>query len=123
MANYRDIDFNLIPLPTTKDISTILDANAIATSIENLVLTNFFERPFHPDLGGDVYNFLFLNFDTSLANTAATIIQDMLTHYEPRAINYQVSVEAVAKTLNILVNFTLTDGNTYQVIVKASRTL
>jgi phage baseplate assembly protein W len=120
---YRDIDLNFVPLPTTKDCSTIIGPNAIATSIENLVLTNLYDRPFQPDNGGDVYKFLFLTFNQALANSAGTMIKDMLAYYEPRAYNYGVKIVQTDKSLAISVNFILSDGMVYQTVVNVSRTL
>lgn len=122
-TQYKDIDLNFVPLPTTKDCSTIKGADAIAVAIENLILTNLFDRPFQPDNGGDVYKFLFLNFNPALANSAATMMEQMLTHYEPRASGYVVKIEQNVKKLNITVQFTANDGMTYQTVVSVKRTL
>ena len=51
------LPFNLHP--NTRDIRPITDLNAIRSAVKNLVLTNFGERPFHPELGTSIYDFLF----------------------------------------------------------------
>ena len=48
---YRDIDLNFGINPVTNDIAKVEDVNAVKRSVRNLIQTNFYERPFHPELG------------------------------------------------------------------------
>ena len=59
---FRDIDLNFQRHPVTNDIVKIEDVDAIKRSVKNLVQTNFYERPFHPELGCGVRDLLFENF-------------------------------------------------------------
>ena len=48
---FKDIDLNFTRHPVTNDIGTIEDVIAIKRSVRNLIQTNYYERPFHPELG------------------------------------------------------------------------
>ena len=65
---FRDLDLSLTLHPTKKDIAAVKDLEAVKHSVKNLVLTNFNERPFHPELGGNVRALLFepLNMFTAM---------------------------------------------------------
>ena len=56
---YRDIDLNFGRNPVTNDIAKVEDVNAVKRSVRNLIQTNFYERPFHPELGSGIRDLLF----------------------------------------------------------------
>jgi len=59
----RFTDLNLIfaPHPYSKDILTRKNIDAVKTSIQNLILTKNYERPFHPEIGSQVNALMFEN--------------------------------------------------------------
>jgi hypothetical protein len=81
---FSDLDLNFTKHPVTKDVSKKVNENAIATSIRNLLLTSFYERPFNPELGSNLKKFLFEPID----NVTTSIIQDSIfetiNNFEPR---------------------------------------
>ena len=60
---FKDIDLDFGRHPVTNDVNTIEDAIAIKRSVRNLIQTNFYERPFHPELGCGVRGLLFENYN------------------------------------------------------------
>mgnify|MGYP001240715071 FL=1 len=56
---YRDLDLSLKRHPITGKITTLKDDAAVKNAVKNLVLTNFFERPFQPSLGANLRGLLF----------------------------------------------------------------
>lgn len=121
-TKYSDFNLNFTAHPVTKDVAKKLDENAIAQSIRNLLLTNFYERPFKPQLGSNIRKFLFEPID----NITTSIIQDAvfetLRNYEPRIViqevvaapnyeaqRYDVSVSFFVKnsTEPLIINFFL----------------
>ena len=90
---FRDLDFNFTIHPVKKDINTHKNEYAIINSIKNLVLTNHYERPFQPELGGNIRRLLFEQVDSVTAAQLEREIAEVIGNFEPRA---QVSkVEAV----------------------------
>jgi phage baseplate assembly protein W len=56
---YRDLDLSLKRHPITGKITTLKDDAAVKNALKNLILTNFFERPFQPSLGANLRGLLF----------------------------------------------------------------
>ena len=59
---YKDLDLDFGRNPITNDVNKIEDVDAVKRSVKNLVQTNFYERPFHPELGCGVRELLFENY-------------------------------------------------------------
>ena len=57
--DYIDFDFDFSANTETGDIFKKKDANAVKCSVRNLILTDFYERPFQPFLGSGVAQLLF----------------------------------------------------------------
>ena len=48
---FRDIDLDFNRNAVTNDVAVVEDVVAVKRSVRNLVQTNFYERPFQPELG------------------------------------------------------------------------
>ena len=83
---FRDIDLNFDRHPVTNDINTVEDAIAIKRSVKNLIQTNFYERPFHPELGSGVRGLLFENFSPVMNVLLKRKIEECLVNHEPRIV-------------------------------------
>lgn len=81
---YKDLDFNFSKLALTNDVGSKTDTNAIKQSVTNLVMTNFGERPFHPEIGSDVNSFLFEPAGVLTYSVIEDAIQNVLENFEPR---------------------------------------
>ena len=102
---YSDIDFTFLPKPVVKDIALSYDTQAIIRSIRNLLLTNYYERPFNPELGSDIRALLFEPVDSVFGAAIERRLLDVVNNYEPR-----VSIESV-------VAIPAPDENGYKVIL------
>ena len=59
---YKDLNLDFLRNPTTSDITKLEDVeDAVKRSVKNLIQTNHYERPFHPEIGSDVRALLFEN--------------------------------------------------------------
>jgi len=56
---HRDLDLSLKIHPIRKDIIPLKDDAAIKNAIKNLLISNFYERPFQDDLGANLRGLLF----------------------------------------------------------------
>jgi phage baseplate assembly protein W len=81
---FRDLDLNFQIHPVRKDINILKNEYAIINSVKNLVLTNFYERPFQPELGSNVRRLLFENIDTVVASQLERSIEETILNFEPR---------------------------------------
>ena len=82
---YKDLNLNFDINPITSDVTTVTDVNAVKRSVRNLLLTNHYDRPFHPELGSNVQALLFENFGPITGNQLSRQIEEIIGNYEPRA--------------------------------------
>ena len=81
---FKDIDLDFGRNPVTNDVNVVEDAIAIKRSVKNLIQTNFYERPFHPELGCGVRGLLFENYSPVLNVYLKRKIEECLINNEPR---------------------------------------
>ena len=82
---YRDLDLFFTKRSTDRDVNTLSNVQAVKRSVRNLVLTNFYEKPFHPEIGSGVRDMLFEPMTPITANILARKIEDVIENFEPRA--------------------------------------
>ena len=70
---------------SNKDVNKVTDIEAVKRSVRNLVLLNSYEKPFHPEIAGDVRGLLFENMTPLTSAVIARKIQDVIENFEPRA--------------------------------------
>ena len=93
VRQYTDLDLFFGKKATSKDISKVTDIQAVKRSIRNLVLTNHYEKPFHPEIGSGVRGILFEPMTPLTAHILTRKIEDVITNFEPRA--RLISVKAI----------------------------
>lgn len=98
---YADIDLTFNRVPVTGDVALRYDDQAVIASVRNLLLTNFYERPFQPNLGSNINAILFEPATGLTAGILNTEIRNVISNYEPRV------------QINELVVNPSTDGNTF----------
>jgi phage baseplate assembly protein W len=82
---YADLDLTFKRTPGTRDVAMRYDDQAVIASIRNLLLTNFYERPFQPDLGANIDALLFEMATDLTANILEGEIRNVISNFEPRA--------------------------------------
>ena len=90
---FRDIDLDFNRNIVTNDVNIVEDVIAVKRAVRNLVQTNFYERPFHPELGCGVRQLLFENFTPLTAVFLRRKIEEVLVNYEPRINVTNVTVD------------------------------
>jgi phage baseplate assembly protein W len=105
---YSDFDISFSANPITGDLNSVLGFNSVVQSVMNLVQLNHYDKPFHPEIGGNVRKLLFELTDNITAGLIANEIKIVLANFEPRATVLGVYVE------------TTNDGNGYNVTIEFS---
>ena len=85
VRQYKDLDLFFSRKRGSNDIAKITDIEAVKRSVRNLVLTNFYEKPFHPEIGSGVRDMLFENKTPITAVVLARKVEDVIENFEPRA--------------------------------------
>ena len=94
VQQFKDINGSYQIKPLNRDLIQLKNANAIARSIRNLIMTVPGERPFNPVLGSQVTSLLFENLDKLTASTIKSEIINTVTNFEPRVRLNEVIVKA-----------------------------
>lgn len=84
-TKYRDFSLNFIANPNAGDIGLLSEEDAVKQSIKTLLLTNLYERPFQPNVAGNITGMLFEQSSPLLIATIETRVEDIIFNYEPRA--------------------------------------
>lgn len=82
--DYTDLDLDFLPHPTTKDVRKKVGVEAIKRAVRNLVLTNFYDRPFRSFIGSNAQKILFDNINPLTANFLKDAIIEVINNFEPR---------------------------------------
>ena len=82
---YSDLDLDFTRNPVTSDIVKLQDVDAVKRSVKNLIQTNHYERPFHPEIGSDVRALLFENMTPLTALNLERKVIEVLVNFEPSA--------------------------------------
>ena len=92
--SFKDVSATFQINPLNRDLIQLKNANAIARSIRNLIMTVPGERTFNPVLGSQVTNLLFETLDKLTASTIKSEIENTILNFEPRVNLNQVIVKA-----------------------------
>ena len=90
---FSDIDLDFGRNLVTSDVATVTDVVAVKRSVKNLVQTNFYERPFNPELGCGVRELLFEPFTPMTKVFLERKIEEVLINYEPRVEVQNIAVD------------------------------
>ena len=113
LANFTNQSFTY---SNPADIVGLYDVNSIKTAVKNLILTNNYERPFHPEIGSQVTSLL---FEPATPMTGAVLkqsITQIINNYEPRVNLDQVDVlvNPDNNSVNVTIQFTIINTQTPQ---------
>ena len=90
---YKDLNLGFQQNTATKDIQKITDAEAVKRSVRNLINTNHYEKPFHPEIGSNLRAMLFENVTPTMNHVISKNIELLIANYEPRCRLVQVNTQ------------------------------
>lgn len=117
-TDYSDLDLDFIPHPTTKDVMKKTGVESIKRSVRNLILTNFYDRPFQSQIGSNALKLLFENASPITANFLTNAIRETLNNFEPRirVDNLEVNFDVDNNGYNVKLFFVILNRNEPAVI-------
>jgi len=89
---YSDLNLLFTTNQDTLDITKKYDDEAVKTSLKNLIQTKNYERPFHPEIGCQIFSLLFENFTPITKQVMKRTIFDVIEKFEPRVTVLDVRV-------------------------------
>ena len=90
---YKDLNLGFQQNTATKDIQKITDVEAVKRSVRNLINTNHYEKPFHPEIGSNLRAMLFENITPTMNHVISKNIEMLIKNYEPRCRLVQVNTQ------------------------------
>ena len=90
---WLDLDLDFTKHPITKDVNRMKDVAAIRRSLKNLLLTNKYDKFFHPEIDGGISKYLFSLATAHTKHDITMAIFECIKNYEPRVIVDTVNVQ------------------------------
>ena len=87
--SFRDFSLTFEKNAVTNDVLSLKNEAAIKASVKNIIMYNFFEKPFNPLFGGNVVGLLFENASPTQAADLESRIADAINIHEPRVAHLE----------------------------------
>ena len=87
--SFRDFSLTFEKNAVTNDVLSLKNEAAIKASVRNIIMYNFFEKPFDPMFGGNVVGLLFENASPTQAADLESRIADAINIHEPRVAHLE----------------------------------
>lgn len=91
--DYKDLDLTFTPHPVTGDLVKKIGVDSIKRAVKQLILTNFYERPFRSYIGSNASKMLFENINPLTATFLKNAIVEVITNFEPRVTLLGVDIK------------------------------
>jgi len=90
---FKDLNLDFQQNSATKDIQKLTDVEAVKRSVRNLISTNHYEKPFHPEIGSNLRGMLFELMSPQMNHVISKQIENLIKNYEPRCNLTQVHTQ------------------------------
>jgi len=111
---FSDLDLLFANKPNG-EIYKKIDAAAVKQSVKNLVLTNYYEKPFQPYFGTNIRDMLFELADDITSLEIKSSIAEAIEIYEPRAIVSDIIIDTnqieTHNSLGVSIIFKIVNSN------------
>ena len=106
---YKDINMSFARHPVTGNLSVLHNNEAVKRAVRNLILTNFYERPYNAEFGGNIRAMLFENITPITEQQIYRNIKRAIENFEPRAEINDIRVQSVPDQngVNVTIVFTV----------------
>ena len=91
--SFRDFSLTFEKNAVTNDILSLKNEAAIKESVKNIVLYNFYEKPFDPFFGGNIIGLLFENSTPTMVLEVKSRLEQSIEINEPRVTAVSVAVQ------------------------------
>jgi phage baseplate assembly protein W len=105
--SFKDFSLTFEKNAVTNDVLALKNEAAIKESVKNIVLYNFYEKPFDPFFGGNIIGLLFENSTPTMELEVKNRIEQSIEVHEPRvtAVTVDVVFEEDRNELNCQINY------------------
>lgn len=110
---YKDLGLDFTPHPVSGDVRPITNEIAIKRSLMNLIRTRKGTRPFNPEYGCDISDYLFSYQPGFSEYEMQKIIIDSIKTHEPRVSVNQVNVTFEENDVKIDISYIIRNINQF----------
>jgi phage baseplate assembly protein W len=110
---YKDLSLDFTPHPVSGDVRPITNETAIKRSLMNLIRTRKGTRPFNPEYGCDISDYLFSYQPGFSEYEMQKIIIDSIKRHEPRVSVNQVNVTFDENDVKIDISYIIRNINQF----------
>ena len=105
--SFRDFSLTFEKNAVTNDVLSLKNEAAIKESVKNIVLYNFYEKPFNPFFGGNILGLLFENSTPTMVLEVKNRLEQSIEINEPRvtAVSVVVQFEEDRNELNCKIQY------------------
>lgn len=108
---YKDLSLDFTPHPVSGDVRPITDDAAVKRALLNLINTRRGTRPFNPDYGSDVADYLFRNADVFAQHELEQKLYETISRFETRVNVTRIAVEFEDLGMKIQIDFRILSTN------------
>ena len=108
-AIYKDLSLNLTPNPVTGDTPPATNENAVKKALINLIRTPLGTKPFSPEYGTRLYDFLFRPADAETESEINDELNQCITKFEPRVTITSITTDMSGDGIEIQLNYYVTN--------------
>jgi phage baseplate assembly protein W len=120
---FKDLPLDFTPHPVSGDVRPIVNEVAIKRAISNLVNTKRGSKPFRPEYGTRIQDYLFENQDVFTVNEIKNHLKEVIEKFEPRVSVRNINVEFIDFGFKIQIDLIIANVNQLvQVPLTISRT-
>ena len=107
-AIYKDLSLNLTPNPVTGDTPPTTNENAVKKALLNLIRTPLGTKPFSPEYGTRLYDFLFSPADAETESDINEELNQCIEKFEPRVKIVSITTNMEDDGIEIILNYYVT---------------
>ena len=111
IAFYKDLALDFTPHPVSGDIRPLINETAIKRSLMNLIRTKKGTRPFNPEDGCDISNYLFSYEPGFTEYNLQKEITDAINKHEPRVSVNEVDIKFEENGIELNIQYIIKNIN------------
>jgi phage baseplate assembly protein W len=111
IAFYKDLSLDFTPHPVSGDIRPLINETAIKRSLMNLIRTKKGTRPFNPEYGCDISNYLFSYEPGFTEYNLQKEITDAINKHEPRVSVNEVDIKFEENGIELNIQYIIKNIN------------
>lgn len=120
---FKDLPLDFTPHPVSGDVRPITNETAIKRSLSNLIKTKRGTRPFYPEYGTTISNYLFENDSVFTRHNIKQELTETIARFEPRVSVKNILIENDDYGITIKLDYVILNvGRASSLITTIART-